>query len=108
MRRKYQLIWASPARIDLVEIAEFIADDNPVAARTTIKKIKEQVSNLHFQPEQGRIVPELASQGIVKYRELIVSPWRILYQIDKTKVYIVLVVDGRRDLEDILFKRIMR
>lgn len=50
-------------------------------------------------------------QGIIQYREIVVAPWRILYQIDEKVVHIVLivlVVDGRRNLEDVLFNRIMR
>ena len=108
MRKKYSIQWARPAKLDLIEIAEFIAEDRPVVAREIIKKIRERISNLQMAPERGRVVPELAKQGITQYREMIISPWQILYQIDEKVVYVVLVVDGRRNLEDILFQRIMR
>ncbi|MDJ0766425.1 MAG: type II toxin-antitoxin system RelE/ParE family toxin [Myxococcota bacterium] len=108
MKKKYKVKWALPANLDLIEIVEFIAEDSPATARKIVKKIKEKVSNLKIVPERGRVVPELAKHGIKQYRKFIISPWRILYQIDEKVVYVVLVADGRRNLEDILFKRIMR
>jgi toxin ParE1/3/4 len=108
MKKKYKVKWALPASLDLIEIAEFIAGDSPDTARKIVKKIREKVSNLEMAPERGRVVPELSRQGITQYRELIISPWRIMYQIDEKVVYVVLVVDGRRNLEDVLFARLMR
>ena len=108
MKKKHTVKWAIPAQLDLVEIAEFIADDRPAIARRIVKKIRERISKLETAPERGRVVPELARQGITQYREMIIAPWRILYQIDDRVVYVVLVVDGRRNLEDVLFSRIMR
>jgi toxin ParE1/3/4 len=108
MKKKHKVKWAVPAQHDLIEIAEFIAEDRPSVARKIVKKIRERISKLEIEPERGKVVPELAEQGITQYREMIISPWRILYQIDEKVVYVVLVVDGRRHLEDVLFKRIMR
>ena len=108
MRKKYKVNWAGPARLDLVDIAEYIAEENPATARKIVKKIESKIANLYIQPERGRIVPELSNHGITKFRELIFPPWRVLYQIDDKFVLIFLVADGRRNLEDILFRRIMR
>ncbi len=108
MKNKYKVKWALPANHDLIEIAEFIAEDSPETARKIVKKIRQRVSNLKIAPERGRVVPELGNHGITQYKEMIVSPWRIMYQINEKIVYVVLVVDGRRNLEDVIFKRIMR
>jgi len=105
---EYSIIWADPAKQDLFEIAEFIAHESLDNARRIVKKIRDQTSGLYTNPERGRVVPELAKHGIMAYRELIISPWRVLYKIEKKSVYIEVVVDGRRDLEDLLFRRIMR
>lgn len=108
MRKKYKVKWAVPAQLDLIEIAEFIADDRPSIARKIVRKIRERIARLEMAPERGRVVPELARQGITQYGEMIISPWRVLCQIGEKVVYVVLVVDGRRNLEDVLFNRIMR
>ncbi|MGB9436359.1 MAG: type II toxin-antitoxin system RelE/ParE family toxin [Desulfobacterales bacterium] len=50
------------------------------------KRIKQKASNLYTFPERGRIVPELRDQGILQYREFVISPWRILYRISEKSV----------------------
>jgi toxin ParE1/3/4 len=108
MRKKYKVQWAGPARLDLIENTEFIADDSPASARKIVKKIRERVPDLYMIPERGRVVPELAKQGITTFREIIIPPWRVLYKIDGKVVYVEVIADGRRNLEDLLFRRIMR
>jgi toxin ParE1/3/4 len=58
-------------------------------------------------PLRGRTIPELSSQNIEGYRELVESPWRIIYKMADDKVYIVCVFDGRRSYESILLNRIL-
>ncbi|MFA6470396.1 MAG: type II toxin-antitoxin system RelE/ParE family toxin [Candidatus Latescibacterota bacterium] len=107
MSQKYDVIWAGVAGNDLKDIIEFIAVDNPANALKTLKKIKQNASNLYTFPERGRIVPELQDQGIFIYRELIVPPWRIIYRISETKIYVLSILDTRQNVEDILFKRLI-
>jgi hypothetical protein len=59
-------------------------------------------------PNQGRIVPELKEQGIQTYRELIVAPWRIVYRVSDTTVFVLSVIDSRRNVEDILLDRLIK
>ncbi len=106
MARKYEVLWSNTAEIDLKSIIEYIAEDSPSNAFKIIKNIKQKVPNLYTFPEKGRIVPELRDQGIMQYRELIIPPWRILYRISKESVYILSVLDSRRNIEDILLKRL--
>ena len=107
MNQIYEVIWAHIAENDLKEIIDYIAINSPANALTIFKKIKNKTSYLYSMPEKYRIVPELKEQGIMQYRELIVSPWRIMYRITETKVYVLSVLDARRNIEDILLKRIV-
>jgi plasmid stabilization system protein ParE len=108
MTNKYKVFWARSAEDDLISIIEFIHSENPIAAKNNLKKIKTKVSNLNNFPNRGRVVPELKSEGILQYRELIVSPWRIIYRISELNVYVLLVIDSRQNVEDILFHRLVR
>jgi hypothetical protein len=45
--------------------------------------------------------------NIILYREIIVDYWRIMYKIENDIVYIMVVIDGRRNVEDIILKEIM-
>jgi len=107
MSRKYNIIWAGVAENDFKGIVEYIATESPANALKTLKKIKQKASNLYTLPERGRIVPELRDQGILLYRELMVPPWRIIYRISETKVYVLSVLDARQNVEDILLERLI-
>lgn len=107
MKRTYEIIWSETSEKDLISIIEYIAQDRPSIAYDTFKDIKEKASCLYSIPDRGRIVPELQEQGITQYRELIVSPWRIIYRISEKSVYVVSVLDSRQNVEDILLKRLI-
>jgi plasmid stabilization system protein ParE len=108
MNKKYYVKWASVAQRDLKQIIDHIAIDNPGNALQLLKTIKQRASNLYSLPERGRIVPELQDQGIHIYRELVVAPWRIIYRISDTTVFVLSVIDARRNVEDILLDRLVK
>ena len=101
-----EVIWARVAERDLIEIIDHIATDSPATALQIFQKIKQTTSSLYTIPERCRIVPGLRDQSIMQYRELIVPPWRIMFKITDMKIYILSVIDSKRNIEDILFKRL--
>jgi plasmid stabilization system protein ParE len=48
-----EVIWAEPALNDLDAIADYIALDNPEAARRLVQKIFEHVDHLESHPRLG-------------------------------------------------------
>ena len=72
MSKKYKVIWADIAEVDLKNIIEYIADESIVNAQRVFDKIRDKASSLFILPERGRVVPELKDQGILQYRELII------------------------------------
>jgi toxin ParE1/3/4 len=107
MSKIYQIVWADVVERDLIEIIDFIANESPANALKILNNIKQTASNLYSSPERGRVVPELQDQGISTYRELIVPPWRIVYRISANDVYVLSVLDSKRNVEDILLKRLV-
>ncbi|NCD35424.1 MAG: type II toxin-antitoxin system RelE/ParE family toxin [Spartobacteria bacterium] len=108
MSMEYQVTWAAVAKNDLKTIIEYIATDSPDDALRLLKKIRQKANDLCTIPDRGRIVPELKNNGIHTYRELIIHPWRILYRTSKTKVFVLSVIDSRRNVEDILLDRLVK
>ena len=108
MSKKYQVAWAAVAQDDLKQIIEYIAVDSPGNAQQILRKIRQKASGLYTSPERGRIVPELKDQGIHTYRELVVAPWRVIYRISDTDVFVLSVIDSRRNVEDILLDRFVK
>ncbi len=107
MSQKYRILWAEAAEKDLTEIIDYIAIDNPADAAKILQEIKQQAASLYTFPERGRIVPELHENGIHFYRELVIPPWRMIYRISDTDVYLLCVFDSRRNVEDILMNRLV-
>ncbi len=107
MSLKYRILWAEAAEKDLTEIIDHIAIDNPADAAKILQEIKQQAASLYTFPERGRIVRELHENGIHFYRELVIPPWRMIYRISDTDVYVSCVFDSRRNVEDILMNRLV-
>ena len=88
-----RLIWTEPALSDIDEIADYIALDDPVAAKRLVRKIFDHVEQLTDHPESGSFPPEL--RDLRGYRQIVERPCRIFYRIagDGT-IYIVHVMRG--------------
>ncbi|HDH04579.1 MAG TPA: hypothetical protein ENH01_02545 [Nitrospirae bacterium] len=71
------------------------------------KKIKSKCKTLNQVPDRERVVPELKAYGIFSYRELVISPLRIIYRISDQKAFVLAVIDSRRNIEDILMERFL-
>jgi len=107
-RRSFRVQWAEAAARDLEELISYVAADSPLNAERILDKLEKRAQTLESTPVRGRVVPELAHFGIRNWRELIVKPYRIIYRIDEDTVNVLAVLDGRRDLQDMLLERLIR
>ncbi len=107
MSKLYQVLWASVAESDLAGIVLYIAEESPGAAKRVLARIKTRTAKLAKSPLQGRVVPELLGQGISLYREVVISPWRVIYRIEGDRVLVLSVIDSRRNVEDVLLGRFL-
>ncbi len=105
--KRFKVEWSRPASKDLLNVIEYISQENIDAAIRILETIKSTCKTLNQSPERGRVVPELKAYGIFSYRELIISPWRIIYRISERKIFILAVIDSRRNIEDILIERFL-
>ncbi len=96
MPRRFEILWTGPALIDLRSVRDDIAaEGKPAAAKRMAKKIRNCVLRLQAHPHSGRSVPEFPGAG---YREVIVNPYRVVYELADNKVVVLRVWHGRRDL----------
>ena len=107
-KRRWRVRWSEAAALDLEAIATYGAADSRLHAQQLVAKLKAKADSLARIPERGRIVPELAYFGIRTWRELVVRPYRIIYRIATDRVFVMAVLDGRRDLRDVLLERLLR
>jgi plasmid stabilization system protein ParE len=106
--KRFRVVWTEVASQDLAQIALHVGAQSPPAAARLLDRLRDRASRLEVLPDRGRIVPELAGIGIRTYRELLSRPYRILYRRTGRDVVIVAVLDSRRDLEEVLFERLVR
>ncbi len=90
-----EIIWTEPALQQLDAIAEYIALDNPAAARDLVKEVFDKTERLESFPKSGRILQELPDSV---YREVVVPPCRIFYREDEQRVLVLYVMREERQL----------
>jgi toxin ParE1/3/4 len=90
-----QVIWAEPALNDLDAIADYIALDDPTAAREMVQRIFKHVDQLTTRPDSGSKPRELRGG---RYRQIIEPPCRIFYRREGETVYVLYVMRGERKL----------
>jgi toxin ParE1/3/4 len=91
-----EVIWTEPALNDLDAIADYIALDNPAAARDLVQRVFKQVEQLIAHPDSGSKPEELRGW---RYRQIIELPCRILCRRDRSTVYVPYVMRGERQLQ---------
>ncbi len=88
-----KLFWTETAKDDLLAIQRYIADDNPIAAKKWIGRLKQRVRDARHAPLAGRMVPEFSREDI---RELLEGNYRIVYQVAKDRLVVLTVFEGHR------------
>ena len=94
---------------DLEEIYDHIAlHDAPTKAEHVLSRIENAFTSLAEFPERGAYPKELLSLGIRDYREVFFKPYRVIYRILGDAVYVLLIADGRRDMQTLLQRRLLK
>jgi toxin ParE1/3/4 len=106
---KYKVIIDPQAKEDLREIFFYVSiNDSLEIANKLLNKIEKACYKLERFPERGHIPEELRNTGIKKFLEIQYKPYRILYEIDNEIIYVHSILDGRRNVQEILSNRILR
>ena len=106
---KYRVRIVREAEEDLAELVDYIGqNDSFESAKYVLERLVTVCERLEQHPERGHFLPELRPLGIKTYREVHFKPYRIIYEVIGREVFIVLIVDGRRSLQTILERRLLR
>ncbi len=103
-----EIILTDVALSDLFNINDYYlqaVNDNKAAE--IIDNLEKAVNSLSEFPERGSFPKELLALGIRQYRQIIVKPYRIIYEILPVKIIVHAVLDGRRDMQTLLTQRLM-
>lgn len=93
---------------DLEEIYDYIKQhDSANNADHVLLQIEIKLNSLSDSPERGSHPRELLALGIREYREIFFKPYRIIYRVINNTIYVLLIVDGRRDMDVLLQRRLL-
>ena len=84
-----------PAWDDLESAADYIARDSEFYSASFVREVKDAAASLGEFAERGQIVPEFGDESI---RELLVRPYRLVYEVSADKVLILALIHGARRL----------
>ncbi len=104
----FEVLLTPDAEEDLVELYDYIANhDSPDIAECVLGKFEGVFEQLAHLPARGAYPRELLALGIGDYREVFFKPYRIIYRVVEGRVYVLLVADGRRDMQSLLQRRLV-
>jgi len=104
----FRVMLTNDAARDLEELYDYIAlHDAPRKADYVLDQIEKAFSKLSQFPERGAYPKEMLTLGIREYRQIFFKPYRILYRVMEKNVYVLLIVDGRRDMQSLLQRRLL-
>ncbi len=107
--KKYRVIVTDEAEKDILDIYDYIAKkDTFQNAEYVLDNLESLILSLEKSPQRGHYPPELSTQGIKEFKEIIFKPYRAIYEITGSKVIVHLCVDGRRDMRTLLERRLFR
>ena len=77
------------------------------AAETLLAGLLAKAEALERFPERGAVPKELDGLGIRAFRQLVHPPHRIVYRVIGQEVLVLLIADGRRDMQALLERRLL-
>lgn len=106
---KFSVHLVADAEKDIDELYFYVAiHDAAEKAAKLIDNIERTIMSLETLPQRGHYPPELERIGVFDFREVFFKPYRIIYEVVKSDVFIHCVLDGRRELQDLLQQRMLR
>lgn len=106
--KRFEVELTRGAEQDLESIVRYVTENgSPDIAEELLDALLAKVEALEQFPLRGAIPKELSDLGIKEYRQLLLKPYRLIYRIGGNKVFILVIADGRRDMQALLQRRLL-
>jgi toxin ParE1/3/4 len=107
--RAYRVHLIEDVEQDLIDIYTYVAaSESAERANGVLDRLESLCRSLSRLAMRGHSPPELKRIGVTGYRELHYKPYRVIYEIRGPDVYVHCALDGRRDLQSLLERRLLR
>ncbi len=106
--KRFEVLLTESAERDLEEIHDYIAEfDSAANADRVLDRLLDAAGKLAEFHERGSWPKELLEIGIREYRQTLFKPYRVIYRVIDAKVVVYSIVDGRRDMQSLLARRLL-
>lgn len=103
----FQVEIEQEAEADLRAIALYLHENiSADSADQFLVRTLDRIATLEQFPHRGSVPKELEKVGRRDFRQLVAGVNRIFYKVIDRRVIIVLVADGRRDIDALLAERL--
>ncbi len=104
----YRLVLTHGAERDLDDIYRYIESrDGTARADTLVVELLDVCNGIVTFPERNNVPKELRQFGVLNYREAHCGPYRIVCRIAGSQITVYCIVDGRRDMQSLLRRRLL-
>ena len=107
MAVRFSVRLTAQAESDLEEIIDFVAQHAPQGALSLLAELRALAASQREFPNRGNVPKELETLGRNEFRQLIRKPYRMFYRVDGKDVVVLMIADGRRDMEELLQQRLL-
>ncbi len=87
-----KLLFTHSSQRDLMRLRDFIAENNPQAAREISQRLVTSINHLTDQPEMGVDV-----EGLPGTQDLITGNYIVRYAVLENEIYILRIWHGKED-----------
>lgn len=104
----FHVLLTAVAERDIAALHDYVARSaGDSQADHLLDRLMEAMDGLAHFPERGSHPKELLALGIKEYRQVFFKPYRLIYRVTGKQVLVHLVVDGRRDMQSVLARRLL-
>lgn len=106
--KRYEVLLTEAAERDLENIHLGLLERfAPERADQLLESLLLAAESLSLLPDRGSCPQELAWLGVREFKQLMCPPYRLIYRQLDNRVFIVLIADGRQDLQSMLERRLL-
>ncbi len=106
--KRYEVLLTAGAERDLDALYDYIVQsDTQAKANYVLDRLMKVIDGLAIFPERGSNPRELLTLGIREYRQTAFKPYRVICRVIGQRVFIMLIADGRRDMQSLLARRFL-
>jgi len=104
----YSVEFSAGAKQDLFKVYRYIKDaGKPETARYFSAQVKKACLSLSENPERGHTPEELKGLSVMLCRQIIFKDYRIIYQVIGKVVVISGIIDGHRQIREVMRQRML-